>query len=445
MNIPKEHRGRFFYHFTHIDNIESIVKNGLLATNVKKAMSIEHHNVANENIQNRRSEMEIKVGPGGVVHDYVPFYFASTNKMLLGLLNHKNVDQPFVVFIVVSIDKLLNDNTIFTNASANTVVPPEFYSDPQDLDKLNWDLIDSTKWSEDSDEELHARMAEALIYQRVPLDWIEGYIVFNNVCRQKIEECYEKVGIQQPNIYYQPFHYRYFYFTKFFFADRKKETLVTGPLFLYAYYNEAVRQIIKNNRGTKDSKKHFKNIDDLLMQIRGNFCILPELTGIYGLQTDNQVHMQTVSDHTLLVVNNIPLNKYYVMLDEKDKKIVTLAAYFHDIGKGPKEKWMGGIQKAYPDHPADAIPMLIRILSEEIENITEEEVRKVCLLVIYHDLLGDIIGNGRSRAELISLHLCENDLNMLADLSVADIKALSNTWGINIECSMDCLLDEMLR
>lgn len=50
MNIPKEHRGRFFYHFTHIDNIESIVKNGLLATNVKKAMGIEHHNVANENI-----------------------------------------------------------------------------------------------------------------------------------------------------------------------------------------------------------------------------------------------------------------------------------------------------------------------------------------------------------------------------------------------------------
>lgn len=84
MRIPDKYKGRYFYHFTHIDNIESIVENnGLLSTNLKNEYGIGHHNVANMNIQNRRSEMKVTVGPGGVVHDYVPFYFASTNKMLL--------------------------------------------------------------------------------------------------------------------------------------------------------------------------------------------------------------------------------------------------------------------------------------------------------------------------------------------------------------------------
>ena len=37
MKIPEKYRGRYFYHFTHIDNISSIVENnGLLSTNLKK-------------------------------------------------------------------------------------------------------------------------------------------------------------------------------------------------------------------------------------------------------------------------------------------------------------------------------------------------------------------------------------------------------------------------
>ena len=74
MSIPQKYKGKYFYHFTHIDNIPSIVAhNGLFSTNQKKAFGIEHHNVALMDIQNRRSEMKVPVGPGGVVHDYLPF------------------------------------------------------------------------------------------------------------------------------------------------------------------------------------------------------------------------------------------------------------------------------------------------------------------------------------------------------------------------------------
>lgn len=446
MKIPEKYRGRYFYHFTHIDNISSIVENnGLLSTNLKKKYGINHHNVANMNIQNRRSEMRVTVGPGGVVHDYVPFYFASTNKMLLGLLNRKVVDQPYVVFLAVSIEKLLEDNVVFTDASANTTLPPNFYCDPNDLDKLNWDLIDSTKWGEKSETELHLRMAEVLIYGRVPLEWVDAYIVFNKIGKRKIIECYNNAGLLKPYISYDWFNNRSFFFTKFFFKDRENETLVTGPLQLYESYQIVVRSIRENRNSINKGKCILKNIRDAIIQIKDDFCVIQELADIYDLKTDNYMHHESVSDHTITVVNNLPNTQYYTYLGEREKAIVKLAAYFHDIGKGPKEKWEDGIQKAYLDHPADALTMLERIFSEDFEEIKYEDYRDICLLVAYHDLLGDIIGNGRSEKELEQLELSINMLYMLATLSEADICAIGGTLSIDIRFKIQDLLNYIMR
>lgn len=217
MDIPKAYKGRYFYHFTHIDNIKSIIEcDGLLSTNIKKQYGVEHHNIANMDIQNRRREMHVPVGPGGVVHDYVPFYFATINPMLLGLLNRKIVDQPYICFIAVSVEKLLNSNVVFTDASANTIYTPNFYERPDDLEKLEWSLIDSMKWGENSEEERHLRMAEVLVYQKVPLEWIDSYIVFNKIGEKQIKNCYNEAGIAAPNISYDWFNHRPFFFTKFF-------------------------------------------------------------------------------------------------------------------------------------------------------------------------------------------------------------------------------------
>lgn len=445
MKIPQQYKGKFFYHFTHVDNIESTVQHGLLCTNLKKSKGIGHFNVANENIQHRRSQMSVNVGPGGVVHDYVPFYLTTINPMLLGLLNRKNIDQQYVVFIAVSIEKILESEVIFTDASANTSNPPHFFEKPEDLDRLNWGLIDSPKWSAETDQGMHEKMAEVLVYRRVPLEWIDSYIVFNKISKHKIKRFYKDAELDAPNISYEPFNRHYFYYTKFFFDDRKNETLVTGPVFLYNEYVSVVKDIVEHNNINVSKGKKFKNISDAIIQVRNNFCVIPELEGIYGLQTDNREHGCTVSEHTQKVVSNLSNINYYNNLAEGDKKLVELAAYLHDIGKGPKEKWKDSIQKVYIDHPADAIPMLKRILTEEFDSITEEQVRKICLLVIYHDLLGDIIGKGRSEQELLELKLSQNEFSMLAALSVADVKSISYFWALDLEQKLPSLLSKVMR
>lgn len=95
-----------FFHFTHIKNLDSIIKNGILCTNIKNARGIQHENVASKGIQARRNDMDVTCGPKGKVHDYVPFYFTSMNPMFLSVINRKNQDQPFMIFSVYQLIKL---------------------------------------------------------------------------------------------------------------------------------------------------------------------------------------------------------------------------------------------------------------------------------------------------------------------------------------------------
>lgn len=106
MAIPEEHKWRYFFHFTHIKNLDSIIKNGILCTNTKNAKGIQHENIASESIQARRNEMDVTCGPKGKVHDYVPFYFTSMNPMFLSVINSKNQDRNHSAEISMSFARI---------------------------------------------------------------------------------------------------------------------------------------------------------------------------------------------------------------------------------------------------------------------------------------------------------------------------------------------------
>jgi hypothetical protein len=431
MTIPAEYKGKYFFHFTHIENLESIVNNGFICTNEKDSRKINHTNVALEGIQHRRSEMDVTCSPNGKVHDYVPFYLATTNPMLLSITNRKNIDQPFIIFFAISIEKVLEDNVVFTDASANTVLPPNFYNSPNDLDKLDWVAIDKTKWGCSDDNEKHRRMAEVLIHKEVPLEWIDSIIVWNEGFKEEAIRIFKENNKEVPNITYQPFNRRYFYYTKFQ-LKRYNETLVTGPYYLRNKFKRTVKKIKKNRESVKIAKCRFRNIGDSLNKLNENFCLLPELEGIFELKTDNKIHRENVSDHTKKVVSNLSGGEYFEDLSSEDKQITLLSAYLHDIGKGPKTKWDDGIQHAYTDHPADSLTMLERILSEDFEEISNSQIKKICLLVGYHDIVGDILEKGRSKQELINLKINENKLNMLIAITIADVSSIDFFWNLTI-------------
>lgn len=47
MAVPQELNGKYFYHFTHVKNLESILQNGFLSTNEKIKLGIKHTDTSN--------------------------------------------------------------------------------------------------------------------------------------------------------------------------------------------------------------------------------------------------------------------------------------------------------------------------------------------------------------------------------------------------------------
>jgi HD-GYP domain-containing protein (c-di-GMP phosphodiesterase class II) len=440
----------YCYHFSYIENLPSIIEHGLLSTNAKNALKIKHRDVASEGIQARRHEMQVTCEPGGKIHDYVPFYMCVRNPMFLALLNSKNIDQQGLLFFLIKMSSLQENNVVFTDASANTAIPPNFYNKLNDLEKLDWEAIQSQKWSTKGDkDELHRRMAEVLMKDKVLLKNIDRIVVFNESVKNDVIKIFKEKEVDPPAFDYSPvgLNPRYnFFYMKFMVIGKELETLITGPETLKRRY-KSLQKVVKTERKKHPADKEFlfDNIEDCLKQVTINFKLIKELAGIHELKTDNAMHKDNVSDHTLSVVAALEKQKYYATLDDEDRDILKLAAYLHDIGKGPKTKWKDGIQKNYPDHPADGPVMLARILIEDFKELSDYEIRKISLLVIYHDLIGEIFGHGRNKQQLFDIVKEESDFDMLSALNLADVTVLNPGWTSNYRSQIEGLKEEVME
>jgi ssDNA thymidine ADP-ribosyltransferase, DarT len=68
-------------HFTHVKNLAGIAGSGLVADQHKPAGTVE---CADLSIKERRRSQTVLAGPGGVVADYTPFYFAPRSPCCIG-------------------------------------------------------------------------------------------------------------------------------------------------------------------------------------------------------------------------------------------------------------------------------------------------------------------------------------------------------------------------
>jgi ssDNA thymidine ADP-ribosyltransferase, DarT len=224
--------------------------------------------------------MTVPCGPGGVVHDYVPLYFGSISPMLLGVINKKNIDQFEMLYFEFPISLLCRNDVVFTDASANTDLPPNFYSDPADLDKLNWGEIDSRKWRSDNDTLRHQRMAEVLVHSHLPIQDATRVVVWNNGIKQQVSQLVQKANVVFPPIEFES-RDRYHWFKNFALGDRRN-SVVMGPREIWLTYQIACEQTNEDKGQAVNAP--YKTPKELLRALQINFgCIHLKLRNWSGL------------------------------------------------------------------------------------------------------------------------------------------------------------------
>ena len=156
----------FIYRMTHIDNVPFIVKNGLWS----KLSPVQDPNfisIGNPDIIGKRTNKTVVViPPGGVLGEYVPFYFSGHSPMLLNIATGygvKKVPQKDIVFLVCDALEIVNAGIpyCFTDGNATKAIS-KFYNTLYGLRELDWPCIHATIWknTEDDYDRVRKKMSE---------------------------------------------------------------------------------------------------------------------------------------------------------------------------------------------------------------------------------------------------------------------------------------------
>lgn len=170
-------------HFTHVDNLPTIIADGLMSdtrTRESGALQVE---IGHHDIKARRRSRTVPIAPGGMVGEYVPFYFAPRSPMMY-TIHRGNVPTyadgfDRVVYLVSTMEALSDSRCrcVVTdrNAAQNLAT---FAGADEDLDDfIDWPLMQARHWgkSDEDHDRPDRRSAECLVHGAVP------WAVFTNV------------------------------------------------------------------------------------------------------------------------------------------------------------------------------------------------------------------------------------------------------------------------
>lgn len=190
----------------HFDNLEYLLRNGMCTRNHKLA-DPNYINIGDNNLIRQRQIFPVKITPpGGNLGDYVPFYFGGRSPMLLniktGYRGIQQRSQADIVFVVCSIEYILKhcpDKWCFTDGHAKNNFTV-FFNSIDDLDKVDWNIVDMQYWknSEEDLDRMRKKEAEFLVKDYVPVSCIKELAVFDEQRKQEVEATVRQLGLDIP-------------------------------------------------------------------------------------------------------------------------------------------------------------------------------------------------------------------------------------------------------
>jgi hypothetical protein len=151
-NLCKNYGLKILMHMTHIDNMGSIVSNGVLCKNLARQQTVPYKSIANPWVQRRRDYITTKID--GItraidLHNYVPTFIAKHTPMQYIITTSAPskgrdavVTNNNLVFILIDPIKALNiKGTLISDGNA-AVGETNLYSTSDGLSKIDWGVID---------------------------------------------------------------------------------------------------------------------------------------------------------------------------------------------------------------------------------------------------------------------------------------------------------------
>ena len=196
------------FHFTHLDNLPAILEAGSLLSDTavcdRGLLSTE---AGDPEIKERRRSQPVTCRPGGVVGDYVPFYFAPRSPMMYVLWKGRvpsfTGDHGDLAYFVTDVGRVVGAHRAFAVSDRNAAkVLADFTNDVSVLGDLSaqtpkstfidWPLMKAKMWNNtpDDGERMERRMAEFLVHGDLPLNLITHVVVQSMSRKARVEHAF---------------------------------------------------------------------------------------------------------------------------------------------------------------------------------------------------------------------------------------------------------------
>ncbi len=162
--LPRNLSTTFLYHITDVSNLESIIADGSLRSDLGLA-DVTHQVIGYGNIKQRRmTEYRVPCCGNRFVGEFVPFYYCPRSPMLY-TVNRGNTGRPAgcqesIVHLVTSVAEAVNVGRAWAISDVNAGAGyATFSNDLLALENLDWNAIRTNSWQ----GKMHLKQAEFLV------------------------------------------------------------------------------------------------------------------------------------------------------------------------------------------------------------------------------------------------------------------------------------------
>jgi len=189
------------YHFTHINNLRSLVNSGgLICKNGVTKNGMIYTNAAYTSVQERREQFQVPLPPYGVIHDYVPFYFNSHSPMLYAIKQERvtGIEMKSVIFFQTTAQeiKAAGKSFVFTDGHGIMALT-DYYNDLKELHNVPWGVIHAKYWNDFPDGR-RERQSEFMVQNTVEWNLIKKIGVYDKSMKDRVDQIMNNLANKPP-------------------------------------------------------------------------------------------------------------------------------------------------------------------------------------------------------------------------------------------------------
>jgi len=205
------------FRFMHVDNLRICLTRGrLCAPSHTPVDGLLYRPIHNEAVQNQRHITPVPCGPGGTIHDYVPFYFGFLSPMMLNLktgrVNEYNEGQEPLIYLVTSAQAVQDSGNRFVFSNGHGLASfTGWFDNLANLDQIDWNMVYQRYWTDnlqDMDRQ-RRKQAEFLIYQYCDWALIQAIAVINQNLKERVESIMAQydISLHKPVVIKREWYY----------------------------------------------------------------------------------------------------------------------------------------------------------------------------------------------------------------------------------------------